>query len=505
MSLDSLQEFIAAIDQIGELVRVREPVQARLDIAEIADRCMKSPGGGPALLFEQVLLEDGRRSEFPVAINLFGSMRRMCLALGVTDLDEIGGRISELLNLKVPDGLFGKLAMLPKLVEIGKFPPRTRGGRPPCQEIVWQGADIDLDRIPFLTTWPEDGGRYITLPMVITEDPRTGVRNVGMYRVQVQGKNLLAMHWQRHKVGAAHWRELAERGERMPVVIAVGADPASVYSGSAPLPPTIDEFLFAGFLRRSPVELAKAVTTDLEVPAEAEFVLEGYIDPAEPLVMEGPFGDHTGFYSLADLYPRVHVTAVTMRKQPVYAATLVGRPPMEDYYLGHATERIFLPLLRLTVPEIVDYHMPACGIFHNLIFVSIDKQYPGPAYKVMNALWGAGLMSLAKVIIIVDKDVNVRDPDEAWWIALNNIDPERDVRFTKGPVDVLDHASQHFTFGSKMGIDGTRKWKDEGFDREWPGRIVMDDATRQRVDQLWPRLGIQLENREPGPKNGVRG
>ncbi|HXW97488.1 MAG TPA: menaquinone biosynthesis decarboxylase [Gemmatimonadales bacterium] len=492
MTLDTLQEFIAAIEKAGDLVRVREPVKARLEIAEIADRCMKSKGGGPALLFERVVLGDGRESEFPVAINLFGSMRRICLALGVDQLDEIGARISDLLNLKVPDGLLGKLAMLPRLAEVAKFPPRTRGGRPPCQEVIWKGDEVDLDRVPFLTTWPKDGGRYITLPLVITEDPRSGVRNVGMYRVQVLGKNRLAMHWQRHKVGAAHWREMAERGERMSVAIAIGADPASVYSGSAPLPPTIDEFLFAGFLRGSPVELARAVTCALEVPAEAEFVIEGYIDPAEPLVTEGPFGDHTGFYSLADLYPEVHVTAVTMRKRPVYAATLVGRPPMEDYYLGHATERIFLPLLRLTMPEIVDYHMPACGIFHNLIFVSIDKQYPGQAYKVMNALWGAGLMSLAKVIVVVDKHVNVRDPDEAWWITLNNIDPERDVRFTKGPVDVLDHSSQHFTFGSKMGIDGTRKWKDEGFTREWPELIIMDEDTRRRVDALWPRLGIPL-------------
>ncbi|MFN8645746.1 MAG: menaquinone biosynthesis decarboxylase [Gemmatimonadales bacterium] len=492
MTLDSLQEFIGAIDRMGELVRVREPVRTRLEIAEIADRCMKSPGGGPALLFERPLLDDGRPSEYPVAINLYGSMKRMCLSLGVQHLDEVGARISELLNLKVPDGLFGKLSMLPKLAEASKFPPRTRGGRGACQEVVWQGDQVDLDRIPFLTTWPGDGGRYITLPMVITEDPDRGIRNVGMYRVQVQGKRELAMHWQRHKVGAHHWRELAARGERMPVAIAVGADPASLYSASAPLPPMIDEFIFAGFLRKSPVELVKAVTCDLEVPAEAEYVIEGYIDPAEPLVTEGPFGDHTGYYSLADLYPRVHVTAVTMRKQPVYAATLVGRPPMEDYYLGHATERIFLPLLRLTVPEVVDYHMPACGIFHNLVFVSIDKQYPGQAYKVMNALWGAGLMSLAKVLVIVDKHVNVQDPDEAWWIVLNNIDPERDVRFTKGPVDVLDHASQHFSFGSKMGIDGTRKWRDEGFTREWPELITMDEATRRRVDELWPRLGIRL-------------
>ncbi|MFI5209795.1 MAG: menaquinone biosynthesis decarboxylase [Gemmatimonadales bacterium] len=492
MAIDNLREFLAAIEQAGELVRVRQPVKARLEIAEIADRCMKSPGGGPALLFEHVLLEDGSRSSQPVAINLYGSMRRICLALGCEQLDEIGGRIEELLHLKVPEGLLGKLAMLPRLAEIAKFPPRTRGGRPPCQEVVLLGEAINLDRIPILTTWPGDGGRYITLPMVITTDPARGIRNVGMYRVQVLGRDTLAMHWQRHKVGAAHWREMAARGERMPVAIALGGDPASTYSGSAPLPPTIDEFLFAGFLRRSPVDLARALTCDLEVPAEAEMVIEGYIDPAEPLVLEGPFGDHTGFYSLADYYPKVHVTAVTMRTDPVYPATLVGRPPMEDYYLGHATERIFLPLLKLTVPEIVDYHMPAPGIFHNLVFVSIDKQYPGQAWKVMNALWGQGLMSLAKVLVVVDREVNVRDPDEAWWVALNNIDPERDVRFTMGPVDVLDHASRAFTYGSKMGIDATRKWKEEGFDREWPERIVMDEGTKEKIDELWPQLGIRL-------------
>lgn len=492
MSLDDLREFISAIEGIGELTRVTHPVRARLEIAEIADRCMKSPGGGPALLFDHVLLEDGRRSALPVAINLFGSMRRMCLALGVDRLDAIGERIADMLDLKVPDSLLGKLALLPKLAEMGKFPPKVKGGRPACQEVVLRGDAVNLDQIPFLTTWPGDGGRYITLPMVITIDPVRGIRNVGMYRVQVLGRDTLAMHWQRHKVGAAHWREMAERKERMPVVIAIGGDPASVYSASAPLPPTIDEFLFAGFLRRSPVELARAVTCDLDVPAEAEVVLEGYIDPSEPLVLEGPFGDHTGFYSLADFYPRVHVTAITTRRDPIYPATLVGRPPMEDYYLGHATERIFLPLLKLTVPEITDYHMPAAGIFHNLVFVAIDKQYPGQAYKVMNALWGQGLMSLAKVLVIVDQHVNVQDPDEAWWVALNNIDPERDVRFTMGPMDVLDHSSRGFTYGSKMGIDATRKWKEEGFDREWPEMIAMDAATKSRVDAMWSQLGIRL-------------
>lgn len=495
MALDSLPEFISAIDKLGELVRVKDPVRTRLEIAEIADRCMKSRGGGPALVFERPVMEDGSVSPMPVAINLYGSMRRMCLALGVDDLNEVGARITEMLNLKVPGGLMGKLSMLPRLAEMAKFPPRTRSGRPPCQDVILKGTDINLDRIPFLVTWPEDGGRYITLPMVITEDPAKGIRNVGMYRIQVIGRDTLAMHWQRHKVGAAHWREMAARGEKMPVVIAIGGDPASLYSGSAPLPPAIDEFLFAGFLRKSPVDLAKAVTCDLEVPAEAEIVLEGFIDPAEELVLEGPFGDHTGFYSLADYYPKVHVTALTMKQQPVYPATLVGRPPMEDYYLGHATERIFLPLLRLTVPEIVDYHMPAPGIFHNLVFVSIDKQYPGQAYKVMNALWGAGLMSLAKVLVVVDKEVNVQDPDEAWWVALNNIDPERDVRFTMGPMDVLDHSSRGFTYGSKMGIDATRKWAEEGFTREWPRRITMDEGTKKRVDEMWNKLGIKLGER----------
>ena len=490
MSLDSLSEFISAIEKIGELVRVREPVRVELELCEIADRVMKQPGGGKALLFEHPVLADGSRSPYPVAINLFGSMKRMALSLGVEDLDEHGARITKLLDLKVPEGLLGKFALLPRLMEIAKFPPRLKSGTPACQEVVWRGDEIDLNKLPIITCWPQDGGPYITLPMVISKNPQTKVRNVGMYRVQQLSRNTLAMHWQRHKVGAAHWREMAERGERMPVCIAIGADPASIYSASAPLPPTVDEFIFAGFLRKAPVHLAKAVTCDLEVPADAEFVIEGYIDPAEPLVTEGPFGDHTGFYSEADLYPLVHVTAVTMRKHAVYATTIVGRPPMEDFYLGHATERIFLPLLKLTTPEIVDYHMPAEGIFHNLVFVSIKKEYPGQAFKVMNALWGQGLMSLAKVLVVVDAWVNVRDPQEAWWVALNNIDPERDVRFTMGPMDVLDHSSRAFTYGSKMGLDATKKLPEEGFSRNWPPLIEMDPRTKQRVDSLWPRLGL---------------
>ncbi|MBL8960736.1 MAG: menaquinone biosynthesis decarboxylase [Gemmatimonadetes bacterium] len=490
MAFPDLPSFIAALDAAGELVRITEPVRARLEICEITDRVSKMPGGGKALLFEHPILDDGTRSAYPVAINLFGSTRRMSMALGVDDLDSIGQRITQLMDLKVPEGLMGKLSMLPRLLEVAKFPPRKKGGSPPCQEVVWTGSQIDLRKIPVLTCWPEDGGPFITLPMVISKDPKRGIRNVGMYRVQALGKDSVAMHWQRHKVGAAHWREMAERGEKMPVCIAIGADPASIYSASAPLPPMVDEFIFAGFLRKEPVALTKAITCDLEVPWDAEIVIEGEIDPSEPLVVEGPFGDHTGFYSEADLYPRVHVKAVTMKSNPVYATTIVGRPPMEDFYLGGATERIFLPLLRLTTPEIVDYHMPAEGIFHNLVFVSIDKQYPGHAYKAMNALWGAGLMSLAKVIVVLDKEVNVRNPQEAWWVALNNIDPERDVRFTMGPVDVLDHGSRAFTYGSKMGIDATRKWPEEGFTRNWPKVIEMDAATRERVDAIWSRLGI---------------
>ena len=492
MSLESLREFIAALDEAGELVRVRESVSVDREITEVADRCMKSPGGGPALLFERPVLPSGAPSRFPVAINLFGSMRRMAMALGTATLDDIGARISELLKLEVPESLAGKLSMLPRLAELARTPPQRATGVIPCQSVVLREAELNLLDLPHLVCWPGDGGPYLTFPMVITRDPGTGARNVGLYRIQVQGRRELAMHWQRHKVGAAHWRAMAARGERMPVAIVLGADPASMYAASAPLPPAVDEFLFAGFLRRAPVSLARSVTSDLEVPAEAEIVIEGYIDPSEALVMEGPFGDHTGFYSLADRYPRVHVTAVTMRRDPIYPATIVGRPPMEDYYLGHATERIFRPLLQLTLPELVDYHMPAYGIFHNLVFVSIDKQYPGHAWKVMHGLWGQGLMSLAKVIVVLDRDVDVRNPDEAWWVALNHIDPERDVRFSMGPVDVLDHSSRGFTYGSKMGIDATRKWPEEGFTRAWPERIVMDEATRRAVDAKWAALGIRL-------------
>ena len=328
MSLDNLKDFIAVLDRAGELVRVARPVSVVKEIAEVADRCMKSAGGGPALLLTQPTLATGQTSSIPVGINLFGSLNRICLALGVSDLNEIAARITQLLTLKPPEGWRETLALLPRLAELTRYPPHTVHGQPPCQEIVLRGSEVDLASLPIITCWPEDGGPYLTLPQVITRDPKTGVRNVGMYRVQVLGKDLLAMHWQRHKVGAAHWRDMAARGEQMPVAIAMGGDPASIYCASAPLPPNIDEYLFAGFLRRAPVHLAKAVTVDLQVPAESELVIEGYVDPAEPLVLEGPFGDHTGFYSLADYYPKVHVTAVTTRREPIVPHTIVGRPSM---------------------------------------------------------------------------------------------------------------------------------------------------------------------------------
>ena len=490
MSIDTLQEFITEIERIGELVRISAPVRAKLELCEIADRVMKQPGGGKALLFENVILDNGQRSEFPVAINLFGSMRRMSLSLGVKNLDEIGTRITQMMDLKVPDGLIGKLAMLPRLLEISKFPPRVKSGGDACQEVILRDEQVDLSTLPIITCWPEDGGPYITLPMVITRDPKRGIRNVGMYRIQVMGPRTMAMHWQRHKVGAAHWREMAERGEKMNVCIAIGADPASVYSASAPLPPMVDEFIFAGFLRKSPVSLTKAVTCDLDVPSDAEFVIEGYIDPAEELVVEGPFGDHTGFYSLEGEYPVFHVECVTHKKDPIYVTTVVGPPPQEDFYMGYAVERVFLPVMKMQYPEIEDVAMPAEGIFHNLMIVAIRKSYPGHARKIMNAIWSLGQAMFTKVIVVVDHDVDVHNHSEVVWKVLCALDPERDVQFSFGPMDTLDHAARMQDYGSKMGVDATRKWPTEGFTRPWPDEILMDEATKSRVTDFWKTLGL---------------
>jgi 4-hydroxy-3-polyprenylbenzoate decarboxylase len=495
-----LSEFLRQLEEAGELVRVREPLSVVLEISEVADRAMKSPGGGPALLFERPILGDGSTSEMPLAINLFGSWRRMAMALGVEDVREHGDRIAELLQPDIPEGFWAKVQALPRFAALARMPPRLQKRGAPCQQVVLQGDAVNLGRLPVMTCWPGDAGPFVTLPMVITKDPETGIQNVGCYRMQVLGPRTTFMHWQRHKGGAAHYRRYRDLGlERMPVAVAIGADPATMYTPTAPLPPGIDEYLFSGFLRREALDVVEATSSDLRVPAEAEIVLEGYVDPAEALGLEGPFGDHTGFYTPADRFPLFHVERITTRERPVYTSTIVGRPPMEDFYLGGATERIFLPLLRMTLPEIVDYHMPAEGIFHNLVFVSIRKEYPGQAYKVMNGLWGQGLMSLAKVIVVVDDVVDPHDAGAVWWYALNNIDPERDIRFSKGPIDDLDHSARGPAFGSKMGIDGTRKWPEEGQSRPWPDLIEMDAAVKRKIDAVWGGLGLGIADQAGRP------
>jgi 4-hydroxy-3-polyprenylbenzoate decarboxylase len=477
MAYRDLRDFIRALEAHGELKRIPFEVDPVLEITEFADRAVKQ--GGPALFFEKP-----RGSSVPVLINAFASQRRMELALEVSSLDDIAARITELLALEAPQGLLGKLKMLPKLAELGSyFPKRVSGG--PCKEVI-RRDNFSLLEYPILKCWPGDAGRFITLPLVFSRNPETGKRNCGMYRMQVYDDRTTGMHWQTHKQGAEHYRRLAARGERrrMDVAVALGCDPATIFSAILPLPPDVDEMLFAGFLRREPVEMVPCETCDLEVPAHAEIVLEGYVELGE-LRREGPFGDHTGFYSLADDYPVFHVTTITQRKDPIYPATIVGPPPMEDYYMGKAIERIFLPLMRLQLPEIRDIAMPAEGVFHNLMLVSIRKSYPGHARKVMHAIWGMGQAMFTKCIVVVDEDVNVQDVREVAWKALNNIDPERDIEFVLGPVDSLDHASRLPNFGSKMGVDATRKWPEEGFTRPWPEVIRMSEEVKRRVDELW--------------------
>ena len=482
MAYSDLRDFIRKLEKEGELKRIPVEVDPVLEISEFADRAVKS--GGPALLFERP-----KGCSIPVFINGYASMRRMELALEVESVEEIARRISEYLEMRMPEGIIGKLKMLPKLAEMGSFFPKIvdKGA---CQEIVKRDGFSLLD-YPVLQCWPEDAGRFITLPMVFSRNPDTGKRNCGCYRMQIFDERTAAMHWQTHKQGAEHYRRmLAQSGkDRMDVAVAIGSDPATMYSAILPLPPDLDEMLIAGFIRSSPVEMVKCQTCDLEVPANAEIVLEGYV-PLDELRTEGPFGDHTGFYSLADEYPVFHVTCVTQRKEPVYATTIVGPPPMEDYYMGKAVERIFLPLMRLQLPEIRDISMPAEGIFHNLMLVSMRKSYPGHARKVMSAVWGLGQAMFTKCIVVVDEDVDVQNVREVVWKALNNIDPERDVQFTLGPVDSLDHSSRLPNFGSKMGIDATRKWAGEGFTRPWPGVIRMPTDVKQRVDALWKKAGL---------------
>ena len=543
MAFNDLREWISVLDNAGELKRIKEPVSPRLEITEITDRASKSGSssrtvkgaqgyapGGPALLFENIIGHPGHK----VFINQFGSERRMVMALGVERLEQIAERIQGIMNMKAPEGLLDKLKMLPQVAELTRSFPKTVSAKDaPCKQVI-QRENFNLLDFPVLTCWPHDGGPFITLPCVHTRDPKSGKRNIGMYRMQVYDGQTTGMHWQRQKVAAEHYREslraaaaanadadpkaarvaaMAEssggayavsdeavgglpqvrfgnlKGSRMEVAVSIGSDPATTFSAIVPAPPDIEEFLIAGFLRGRPVEIVKCETVELEVPANAEIVLEGYVELGE-MRTEGPFGDHTGFYTMQDEYPVFHLTCITHRKDPIYAATIVGKPPMEDAWMGKAVERIFLPMMKMTIPEIVDINLPAEGVFHNLMLVSIRKSYPGQARKVMSAIWSLGQAMFTKCIVVVDEDCDVQDIGEVTLRVTNNIDPERDIQFTMGPIDSLDHASRLPNYGSKMGIDATRKWKAEGFERPWPAMLEMDKATKEKIDGIWARLEI---------------
>jgi 4-hydroxy-3-polyprenylbenzoate decarboxylase len=522
LAYEDLRAWIKALDKAGELKRIHEPVDPVLEISEITDRVSKRgvPAGGSALLFDNVKGHPGSQ----VLMNQFGSERRMKMALEVDSLDDVAGRIKDLLELKSPDGLLGKLKMLPMLAEVGRFFPRTVAAKDaPCKQVILR-ENFSVLQFPVLQCWPLDGGRFITLPCVITRDPKSGKRNMGLYRMQVYDHQTTGMHWQRQKVAAEHLRErlraaavtdasgdasaarvrmMAEtaggttaialpegKNRRLEVAVVIGTDPATTFSAIVPAPPEVEEFVIAGFLRQAPVDLVNCETVDLQAPANAEIVLEGYVELDE-LRMEGPFGDHTGFYTMEEEYPVFHITCITHRRDPIYAATIVGKPPMEDAWMGKAVERIFLPLMRLTIPEIVDINLPVEGVFHNLMIVSIRKSYAGQARKVMNGIWSLGQAMFTKCIIVVDEDCDVQDVGEVTLRVANNIDPERDIQFTLGPVDSLDHSSRLPNYGSKMGIDATRKWNAEGFTRPWPQMIAMDPSTRARVDAIWKKLGLE--------------
>ncbi len=487
MAFHSLRAFVALLEERGQLKRIAAPVSAELEITEITDRVSKGRAGpNVALLFENVTGYD-----LPVLINAFGSAERMAWALGVAHLDELNRRLAALLDLKLPQGLgdaVDRAADLWRALRSAGLRPRLVK-KAPCQEIV-HTDDASLDALPILKCWPQDGGRYLTLPQVITRDPVTGVRNVGMYRLQQYDARTLAMHWQRHKGGAEHERLARETKQGpIPAAVALGGDPALTWCASAPLPPGLDEYLLAGWLRGKPVRFVRAVSQPLEVPADADIVIEGYVDPNERR-LEGPFGDHTGYYTPADLFPVFHVTAITRRRDAIYPATVVGRPPMEDYWLGKATERLFLPLLRLFQSEIVDLNMPAEGVFHNLVIVSIRKRFPGHPHKVMYGLWGLGLMMLAKAIVVVDQEVNVHDLSEVAWRVLGNVDWRRDVVIVDGPVDDLDHSAVRPAFGGKIGVDATAKGPADGHPRGWPEEIEMSPQIKALVDRRWAEYGL---------------
>ena len=503
MAYKDLREFLNLLEKKGLLNRIKAEVDPILEITEITDRMCKSPNGGKALFFEKV-----KGSEFPVVTNIFGSFERMCLALEVERLDNVAKRIEELLNQSPPKTLMEKIAMLPKLFEFSKyFPKKAKNAL--CQEII-EKDNPDLSKFPILKCWPGDGkqghgdaktrrrgdgwtvedGRFITLPMVFTRDPDSGRQNCGMYRIHIYDKTTTGMHWHIHKDGARHYDKYKALGKQMPAAIAVGSDPAVIYSATAPLPPSIDEMIFAGFLRKEPVEMVDCITSDIEVPANSELVIEGYLEPGE-MRLEGPFGDHTGFYSAVDYYPVFHVTCITHRKDMMYPATIVGKPPMEDCYIGKATERIFLPLLRLDFSEIRDINLPMEGVFHNAALVSIKKSYPGHAKKIIYGLWGKGQMMFSKLLIVVDDDIDVQDISHTAWRVLNNVDWKRDVVIAEGPLDDLDHSASWPRYGSKMGIDATRKAREEGMMRDWPDELFMSEEIKKLVTEMWGKYGLE--------------
>src|SRR3954453_10935618 len=506
MAYDSFRDFISALDAAGELIRISQPVATELEITEIADREMKKPGGGKALLFEKPTV-NGAVSPFPLAINTMGSHKRMAMSLAANSVDEVAAELGSLMKAKPPTSLRETMKLLgqamdlrhakPKLVKDGPCkevihkidapPPRAEPWpkAPSLKELGTRNSKVEtLLNLPILKCWPLDGGRFIPLPCVVTKAPDSGERNVGMYRIQIYDDRTTGMHWQLQKVGARHGRRYYETGTRMPVAIFLGGDPVFTFAATAPLPDGLDEFLLAGYLRKKSVELVKCETNDLEVPANADFVIEGYVDPTEPLRDEGPFGDHTGYYTLPEPYPVFHVTAITPRKDAIYPATIVVIPPMEDFYIGGASVKLFLPIFKMNFPEIVDIALPAEGVFHNLGFVSIRKTYPMQAYKIMHSLWGMGQMMFTKYIIVVDADVDVHNTSEVLFHLCANTDPQRDSIFTRGPADVLDHATSEIAIGTKLGLDATRKLPGEGFKREWPPLIKMDAAVKVKVDSI---------------------
>ncbi|MBT5708811.1 menaquinone biosynthesis decarboxylase [Verrucomicrobia bacterium] len=497
MAYASFSSFLETLEKEGELIRVPDPLATELEITALADREMKQKDGGRALLIERPTV-NGEVSPYPVAINTLGSFRRMALSFQAASVQDVAQELGSLMKAKPPTGAREAMKLLGTALELRHAKPKLVRSAD-CQEVVHRfdegkgeapsaGDCPTLLDIPILKCWPDDGGRFITLPCVVTKDPVTGERNVGMYRIQIYDSQTTGMHWQLQKVGARHGRQYYESGTKMPVSIFIGGDPVYPFCATAPMPDGLDEFLLAGYLRKRSVELVKCLTNDLEVPANADFVIEGYVDPSEPLRPEGPFGDHTGYYTLEEPYPVFHVTAITHRKKAVYPATIVGIPPMEDFYIGAASVQLFLPIFQMNFPEIVDIALPAEGVFHNLVFVSIKKTYPMQAYKIMHGMWGMGQMMFTKYFVIVDDDVDVHDTSQVLFRLCANTDPKRDSIVTKGPADVLDHATDTMGVGSKMGFDATRKLAGEGFKREWPPLIKMDPNVTARIDKIWSSL-----------------